>query len=199
MKTQTLKVLLTFTEHVLGATPKNKEIYAKFIATKAAEKELAQEETETVQTLEEKGWTGFMQDEKGIFFYEYVLKGFFKSAGIALKDQTGLKNVKSKIDRFVFISPRRLYIKKDGKHIKTVDGVNERSLRAETMQGPRVTLARSDYISEGATLAVTINVVENKSGVDVSMLKELLDYGQFSGLGQFRNGGYGRFTWETAK
>ncbi len=68
----------------------------------------------------------------------------------------------------------------------------ERSLRAMTMQGPRVTLVRSDYIGVGTELVMQIRILKNKE-VTGDIIREILEYGQFRGLGQFRNGGYGQF------
>jgi len=58
MKVEKFDVELTFTEDVLGATPKSKDVYAKFIQTKAP-KGAGAEEPESVQDAEEGGWTGF--------------------------------------------------------------------------------------------------------------------------------------------
>ena len=80
--------------------------------------------------------------------------------------------------------------------MKSVDGVVERPLRAQTMQGPRVTLARSDYMNAGTKLTFEIKVVESAKEFTVEVVKSLFEYGELQGLGQFRNGSYGRFTVE---
>ena len=206
MKTKSLNVTLTLTEPQLGTIPKNREIFATHVATKSLElagktrneiQRTVAEESETIQeAVEEKGWTGFHQDEKGIFIYDYMIRGFLKTAATALKDQFGLKNVKSKIDTFVFVFPRRIYFQKEGAPVKSVDGVVERPLRAQTMQGPRVTLARSDYMNAGTKLTFEIKVVESAKEFTVEVVKSLFEYGELQGLGQFRNGSYGRFTVE---
>jgi len=82
--------------------------------------------------------------------------------------------------------------------VQKPDGCLERPLRAMTMQGPRVTLARSDMIEAGATIDATIRVIGHKE-VNEELLYELLGYGEFKGLGQFRNGSYGSFTFEVSK
>jgi len=205
MKIKTKSYKLTFLEHVLGTVPKNKEIYTSYIATKHEErkkeklpKEKLEEELESIKETERKGWTGFMSDDKGIFVYDYWIRGFLKSAGQALKDQhLSMKNFKSKIDQLVFVFPRKLYFKNDkGKTYKNPCGEIERPLRAMTMQGPRVTLAKSDYIESGATLEFDLKMIENSRELSFKTIEDYLDFGELQGLGQFRNGSYGRFTWK---
>ncbi len=62
-----------------------------------------------------------------------------------------------------------------------------------TMQGPRVTLVRSDYIADGTELVATIRIISNKE-VTADVIREILEYGKYRGLGQFRNGSYGQFS-----
>ncbi len=64
-----------------------------------------------------------------------------------------------------------------------------------TMQGPRVTLVRSDYIDAGTEFTAMIRIIQNKEVTD-TVIRELLEYGQLRGLGQFRNGSYGQFNFE---
>lgn len=210
MLTEELHIRLTLEEPMLGTVPKNKEVYAKFILDNLREQREAgkitqadfdkaeKEEVETIKEKEDKGWTGFHEDKKGIFIYDYMIRGFLKNAATVLKDQVELKNQKSKIDSFVFVFPRQIYFKRDGKNIAKPDGILERPLRAQTMQGPRVTLARSDSLNAGVQLECQIRIVDNPS-INVKKLKELLSYGELQGLGQFRNGSYGRFTYEVVK
>jgi hypothetical protein len=198
------KYRLTYTTEVLGTVPKDPEIYKTFIETKRPKDKEAENESENVEKAEEKGWTGFMKDEKGYFIYEYMFKGFFKSAADALapqikvaktkKDGTqiseAIKAVDSKIDRFLFVSPRRIYF-----HKFEVDGVIERPLRGMTPKGPRVTLARSDCFNPGLQIEFALTLFPNKE-ITWEIIELWLEYGVFSGLGQFRNGGYGRFVVE---
>lgn len=60
------------------------------------------------------------------------------------------------------------------------------------MQGERICLANSEVISEGAWFECRIKYPDQYDAV----VREWLDYGEFKGLGQWRNGGFGRFTWE---
>jgi len=185
MKEKQITIILS--EPMLGTVPKNKEVYASYIETKKPESN-DEEETLTVEEIEEKGWTGFHKDETGLFVYDYFIKGFFKHAGTVLKNTVGVKNLKSKLDDYFFIFPRRIYLA--GK--KEPDGIFERPLRAMTMQGPRITLTRSDYVSEDTEICFIMKWLE-KSEITEKLLIELLGYGELMGLGQFRNGSFGRF------
>ena len=69
----------------------------------------------------------------------------------------------------------------------------QRPLRASTPQGERVSIAISESIAAGAQVEFTIQCfVED----DIDLVREWLDYGRFNGIGQWRNSGKGRFTWE---
>lgn len=171
---------------LLGTVPKSKEIYTDFIATKNPGG-IDPSEFQTVEEIEAKGWTGFHSDENGIFVYDYFIKGFLKNAGNVLKDIVKIKALRSKITDYVFVFPRKIYVKKD------VDGVLERPLRAQTMQGPRVSLAKSDFIKAGNHITFTIVLLSHKE-ITWEIIDELLKYGELQGLGQNRGGGYGRFT-----
>lgn len=179
------KVTIELITELLGTVPKNKEIYTDFIATKNPSG-VDNEEVATVEEIEEKGWTGFHSDAEGIFVYDYFIKGFFKNAGNVLKDSLKIKALRSKVNDYLFIAPRKIYVG------KKVDGCIERPLRAQTMQGPRVTLIRSDFIKAGTVIEFVVNLLPHKE-LDWNVVYELLQYGELQGLGQFRNGGYGRF------
>ena len=69
----------------------------------------------------------------------------------------------------------------------------QRPLRAQTPQGERVSIAISDMIAAGAQIEFTIQYLNEK---DERFIREWLDYGQLNGIGQWRNSGKGRFTWE---
>jgi hypothetical protein len=191
----TYSVSITFTQPILGTVPKDREVYASYVADKAASNNLVEEELETVETIEEKGWTGFHMSDGHPLLYDYVIKGFFKDACGMLRRVSGTKSSKIRayrkiIDGLVFITPRRIFLTlPQGAEIRAL----ERPLRAQTAQGERVTLARSDVLPEGTTTEFTITVLGE---VDEKTLREWLDYGALRGLGQWRNGGYGTFTYQ---
>jgi hypothetical protein len=197
------EIELTFKEPMLGTVPKDKELYKNYIASKAPVAENGDEEVETVQEMEEKGWTGFHCLPDGSpFIYDYMIKGFFKAAcsmlsrvsGKRVKGQervsknhsSALKAFKKVIDGLVFIEPRQIPIEINGEM-----GVLERPLRAMTAQGERVALSRSDTVPAGSKIRFKVRVLGE---VSQALLEEWLDYGQYNGLGQWRNASYGSFT-----
>lgn len=189
------KLKITLTEPMLGTVPKDPEVYQSFIETKKPEGK-KDPEFETVEKTEEKGWTGFHKDKKGLFIYDYMIRGFMKSAAKATKAETDLKAFKSKIDMWAFVFPRRIHIADEsGSYIQKPDGKLERPLRAETAKGPRVTVAKSDTINEGRVIECELHVLNTAELTD-KRLRTIFNYGMYSGLGQFRNGSYGRFEYE---
>jgi hypothetical protein len=190
------QIVLRFTEPILGTVPKDKEIYASYIADQTTPEGL-EEELETVpEQLEEKGWTGFHTLDGLPILYDYVIKGFFKDACGMLRRVKGslsskVRAYKKEIDGLVFIEPRRIPLAlPKGENL----GVLERPLRASGPQGERVALARSDTCPEGTTMQFIVAILGGN--VTEALLVEWLDYGRYRGLGQWRNASYGRFEYE---
>jgi hypothetical protein len=183
-KTQ-YKVNIEILEDLLGGQPKNKQVYAKYIATKAPTPENGEEEVQDVQEIEERGWTGFPTDDEGVHLWDYQVKGFLTESARCLKTWGNLKQLQDKVKRYVFVSPRKIRLPK-------TDGVLERPLRAMTAQGPRVTVTRSDLIKAPFQLSFTVDVLEG-AGITEGTVKSLLSYGEYMGLGQWRSGSHGRF------
>lgn len=213
---------LTLTEQLLGAVPKNRDVYTRYIVARAEEArktrqssvvhapdEIALEADDAERLAEDaddKGRlppappTGFLEDEQGIYLLDHVIRGFLKESAGVLDLNTpgkraGAKPValgKSVIDRYVFVFPRQIRFLRDGKALTQCEGYTERSLRAMTAQGPRVTVARSDVVDAGATMDIKVGVVKGR--VDAEKLDSLFEYGEILGLGQWRTGSYGRFT-----
>lgn len=207
MKVEEKKFRLVGLQPLLGGVALDKEIFTKYIATKARdfEKENAKEDVENVIDENEKV-TGFYRDvETGnVIIKGYQIKGFMKEAAKALKDQLGLASCVSKIDNFVFIAEDNIPVMRGGEWIKQPDNFLERPLRGETPQGPRVSLAKSEQICGDWYIDITVKVIENKKtaksvALDMGVVEELLSYGQFKGLLQWRNAGYGSFRVEEIK
>lgn len=191
------KVKLTFTEPLLGTVPKNKDLYRDYIASKAPDSSNGEREVETVQEMEEKGWTGFHCEGGCPILYDYVIKGFFKDACSMLR-RVGSTNSakiaahKKVIDGLVFVLPRQIQINTNGNELQII----ERPLRANTAQGERVALAISDAAPAGSTIEFTVKIL---GGITKNVLTEWLDYGELRGLGQWRNASYGRFSYDLSK
>ena len=196
---------LTGTDSMLGSCPANQEVFTEFLVGKTKTPEERQAALADVNNIDEnleKGTTVFYRDSNGgLILKGYQIKGFFKAAAKALKDQLNLKNYLSKVDTFVFILEKDIPIMRDGKQITEPDGYLERPQRCETAQGPRVSLAKSEEIKTDWYIDVTVRVVENAGTaksvpIDMDMIEDFLDYGALSGLLQWRNAGHGTFEYK---
>lgn len=205
-----IKVKLTLTEGMLGTSPANDEIYRDFIGTKAPDAATIEDEVAAlgVDEVANKGRTVFPRLPDGKpFLYDYQIKGFFKDACSMLSRLTGkdendkkkkavnesgkLTAYKKIIDGLIFVAPRKIPIEFEGEI-----GDCSRPLRAQTAQGERVSLASSDEVPAGATLTFEIICLDSSH---IKAVQEWLDYGMLRGLGQWRNSGKGRFSWEVVE
>lgn len=165
---------------------------------------------QTFKEMDIKGTTVFFWDkEKNLpCIGDHMIYGFLKAAAEAIgrtlskKNGTMLHSVsytQSIINQHVRCSQQFLTLSKDicRNEDKTPQYL-QRSLRAMTAQGPRVSLAKSEQVPAGAYITFTLNVMDD-SPLTEEVLRKLFDYGEFSGLGQWRNAGYGMFTYELFK
>lgn len=183
------EVTVRLLEPMLGTVAMDKEVFKTYIESKkpAATKEDEAATLDNTDKTELSGWTGFHKDDKGLFVYDYFIKGFFKHAGNTLKAELDVKALKSKLDDYLFIEPRRIYL-----GVMEADDVLERPIRAMTPMGPRVSLIRSDLVNKGTEFTFIMKWLKHPA-IKEKLLDELLEYGKLMGFGQFRNGGYGRF------
>ena len=198
---KTLKVKITFVEDILGTLPNDEDVYDRFIVGRGRKNgadipdNAAVEELAALPTDEqmEKGMTVFPRNEKGDpFLYDYQIKGFFKDTCSMLKKIPGtesskIKAFKKEIDGLIFPSPRKIVF-----HNYEID-ICQRPLRAQTMQGERVSLAKSEQIKAGAFIEFEIGCMLDSQ---IDLVREWLNYGKYRGIGQWRNSGKGRFEWE---
>jgi hypothetical protein len=185
------ELVFELTEPMLGTIPKDPKVFESYVMDQAKtdmEKQRAEGDLDKVpEEVESRGWTGFYENEEGHpILMDYQFKGFLKNAGNVLKGALKIPNLRQHVSDTVFVNPRQIEL------AEKPDDVLERPLRAMTMQGPRVTLVRSDVINSGHQYTLEIQRLQG-SKVTVEALKEILAYGELSGLLQWRNGGYGRF------
>ena len=174
---KTLEVKITFTEGILGTSPNDEDIYRNFIIERAKENGAQmdeQDEQEEVDALPldeeiEKGMTVFPRDENGNPFLYD-----YQVKGFFKDACSMLRKVKG---------------------TKSA-GIKARPLRANTAQGERVALAMSEEIAAGATIELEITCWIDEQ---VDLVREWLNYGRVRGIGQWRNSGKGRFTWEEVR
>lgn len=194
-----IKVKVKMFEEILGTASANPEIHEEFIASKAPDAPSREEEVAAIGAEEvfEKGMTVFPRDKDGNpIAWDYQWKGFFKDACAALRKVPGtqcgkIKAYKKEIDGLIFPEPRQIPIMFNGEM-----GICQRPLRGQTAQGERIALASSESIPAGATMTFDIRMLlpEHEKAV-----REMLNYGQLRGFGQWRNSGKGRFTYEVLK
>ena len=200
-----MKVKITLIEEVLGSSPSNEELLATYIASKAPTDELTSEEIDNIKAQNaEDRITIFPRQADGTpFIYDYQIKGMLKDSCKALaaagkagypggKACAGLKAYKKLIDGLIFVSPREIPYNMNGMRMDYC----ERLLRASTPQGERVSIAKSETVPAGSTIEFEITCLDPKLE---DMVRECLDYGKLRGLGQWRNSGKGRYTWEEVK
>lgn len=189
-----LHVEIETTEMMLGTASANPELHEEYIASKAPDAQSTEEEVASlgVDAVFEKGMTVFPRNEEGKpIIWDYQIRGMFKDAcGMMRKipgtKSAGMKAFKKEIDGLIFVEPRKIPIAFDGEM-----GICQRPLRASTPQGERVALASSESIPAGAKVSFDVRCMVDS---DAEAVKEWLEYGQFRGLGQWRNSGMGRFT-----
>lgn len=201
---KTLNCKITFSEPLLGTSPADPDIYKNFVGDKAPDPETLEAEVEALtagkdeadeeEAEEEPSITVFHRLEDGTpFLYDYQIKGFFKDSCGGLRKVTGsesakIKAYKKEIDKLIFPEPRKIPIHFDGDIT-----ICQRPLRASGPKGERTAIAVSEEIPAGATIEFAVVMLADSHEKAV---REWLDYGRFSGIGQWRNSGKGRFTWE---
>ena len=192
---------LTGITPILGSQPANPDVRTAYIASKAPI-DVNAEENDYIPDLEEKTLTVFLRDPKtgSLMMLDYMIRGFFKSALDALKAKNSIKAARGKVDKFLFVTPRVIPILRNGKPVLEEDSIYERPLRAQTMQGERVALRASEQIDDPWEMTITVQLMDNaktKTSENITWdeVERALNYGEISGLSQFRNGGWGRFEW----
>jgi len=205
-----LKVEVEFTNEVLGTLSGTSEITKEFIASKHPDG-VQQDEIEALGVDEEvsKKSTVFPRDKDGnIVIYDYQIKGMIKGACYAMIHSGNFTDAKLKkyrltnylykktIDTQIFVKPRQIIV-------QLPEGVDanklpfcERPLRAETMRGERIALARSETIPAGSKISFEI-VTFNQDLMP--LIKEWLDSGEYLGFLQWRSSGKGSFIWKELK
>ena len=188
------RVRVEFTEPLLGTVPLDRDVFTTYVNGKAPSGIDAADELDTLTVDEqiEKGTTGFHRVDGQPILYDYVIKGFMKDAcGMLRRDkESGSSKIsayKRIIDGMMFVMPRRIPITVVGEL-----GILERPLRAQTAQGERVALARSETVPVGSFIEFSILTMGD---VKQAWLDEWFTYGELRGMGQWRNASYGRFTY----
>lgn len=196
----TLKVHVTLIEEMLGMAPADPEIYKTYIGTLAPDAQSAEEEVASLgvdKALENK-MTVFPRTVNGEpLLWDYQVRGYFKDAVSMLRRVPGsecskVKTYKKMVDGLLFAFPRQIPI-----HLPEGAGMElancQRPLRTSGPSGERTALAISETVPEGSTLDFSLTMLDDAME---KWVMECLDYGYVRGLGQWRNSGKGKFTYE---
>lgn len=130
--------------------------------------------------------TLFPSDAHGPFLWDYQVRGHLKEVGNIAKTDFGIPNMRAKLAAGLVVRPRRIYL-----HGQRTEPV-VRPLRAQTPQGLQTAIAASEGMMAGATATFYLGrlpIMDAKITEDV--LRELLDWGEIRGFGQWRTGGWG--------
>lgn len=224
-----LKIHITFLQDVLGSSNNNPSVLTDFGLKNAPNAEAKAEESiavlgKDVSTMTddeidainaqnlEKQTTVFPRMPDGtIFCWDYQWRGFFKEAlavgtEVSDKDLKGISKwtVRKTVDSMLFIRERRIPLLDSlGQPISKVK-LFERPLRAQTMRGERICLARSETIPAGSKCSFTAGWLENKNPKSTQKITKealiwALDYGALKGFGQWRGGSFGSFSYEISE
>ena len=163
-----------------------------------------------------RGGTIFPKDKDGrggLCMKDHQLMGFLKNAGDVRRStaeeevpeegapkKRGTKwgSIRSKIDKYVKIDEQTCALYRVANGIKAqvmqANGYEVRPLRAQTAQGPRVSLVCSERLDANDPVYVdfTLSIMEG-APIDLDMIVEMLKYGERCGMLQWRNAGFGRF------
>lgn len=202
---------ITLLEPMLGTSPLDPKIYQGYVESKKP-KDQEEDESATIRDMEEKGMTGFHRNGNGPFIYDYMVKGFLKNAGNRMKEQIGITALLSKVVNFVFVKPRRIAIDMSnaesaevtakalgtGSKDATIGDMGlvflERSIQCQTPQGPRVALGSSEVLPIGTVLKCRLSLLAGP--ISEKVLRLILDYGEYQGLGQWRTARWGSFEYK---
>lgn len=190
----------TFVTEYLGSLPGSKQIYTDYIASKAPDAMTMAQEIELYgqEDVENNKRTKIPRDADGdLCILDYQVRGFLKNAAEALK-RAGILNVTAyvkNLSQLVFISGSEEFTPalktiKLIKPEKAAISLNERPLMANTPKGQRVGIASSESLPPGTTFEFYLSLLNKK--FEPAVLS-WLEYSWFSGLGQWRTAGHGRF------
>lgn len=152
-------------------------------------------------------WPVFKCDPHGIYLEGRQLKAMFKEAANILRDtlmkaekgdkaandkKSRYTNLRARVAEHLFVEEDRIHIKRDGKNMAKADGNEEKPIHVMTAQGPRDALKRFDFVDAPAEVSFTVRTLSS-GVVDEALLKVMLEYAGWNGLGADRSQGAGQF------
>ena len=198
------RIRFYFLQDVLGGRAFNENILTSWIEGKAPEGKNISDEIANrgIEDVVENKMTGFSKEQGCPHIWDYQIKGFLKEAMGALKKLPNTESSKQKahkkaVDNYIFFDARTsrkiFFHNADGSRVNNSQlKEEERSLRASTMQGERVSIARSESVPAGTYVEFDMIVMDESLN---KAIDECFNYGRYKGFGQWRNAGFGTFMW----
>jgi hypothetical protein len=195
LDTTNYRCRITFLTPVLGTQPATKEL-ADYLAKKYGFKQPGEDADRDIPELLEERTTVFPRDKSGNYLVlDHQIAGFLRESASVQNGRVAgkVKNLRSKVENTVFPGPSQMVLNlPKGAEVDYL----ERPLRTGTFPA-RVTIARSEMLPEGTWFDCYLQVVPGD--IDEAVLRDILDYGYFKGLLQWRNGFKGRFRYDLTK
>lgn len=173
--------------------PANPKLLQAWLETNEAPAEAIVDQKAMVARLdpEETHAVVFYRDETGRPCYEgRNMKAALKEGANILKSSLNVKNFRSKLAERVFVHPQLIPLC-EVKEIPDFVRRDERPISVMTMQGPRTSIKRFEYV-EDVTLQFLVKVLDDDV-VTEAQLVTILEYLQEGGIGADRSQGSGTF------
>ena len=173
--------------------PTPEELARGLISAAEMAARMAEEDRAEVGELDEEveaGETVFRRDATGLYLRQFQLKAACKESAQRLGLYQSLKRnadgmgLRSHVQTGVYIHPRNLYLRRDGKPLTEPDGSDEAQGRVPTPKGPKSILRKSEYV-ERAVIEAEIHLLPFK-GFSEPELMRVLALAQEIGLGAWR-------------
>jgi len=141
--------------------------------------------------------TTFKVDEDGNLAYESrCVKAHLKDCAFILsKNYLEKRGLKTAVANRIQVGPEMLPLSRNGGFLKDVDDKEIRPITVQTRQGPRTAVKIVKFVN-APHMEFELTVL-NDGVVDGQLLETLFQYGgMMKGMGQDRNMGWGRYTFE---
>ena len=188
-------------ERLCGGTPRNPDLIKAWVESRTGysdeqtEAQTAEAVAAIIDSVAEKTWIGFPQDDNGLFIWARQVKAMFREAATLLRftvQKTGSKQIIQ--HGFEIQNPDggdRIYLGKN-----TPDGTDESPIHVMTAQGPRTALRRMDFVLK-TTISFQVWVLKTNAAEKRHLgrddIKTMLAHAQLNGLGASRSQGHGKF------
>jgi len=119
--------------------------------------ELEENLSETLESgeIESVGKMVFLRDEKGIYLTPRNIKGWLKETLKTLQ----VRGYREAVNHGVFVTPERIYLKRNGEIIKEPDGEVVRPIQVVGMRGPRSGVKVADVINAPCEFEFELKIV----------------------------------------